>query len=215
LGERTDEEIKAMIQLGLSRRDHQLFPLMPYQHYNTMAEDDLDALVAYLRSIEPIDFETPHPDVEEHHLGERPHIDPPEDPLAEAPAPTDIEARGDYLFNSVLLCTNCHTPRNPDTGQPDPELYLSGGQPFEGAWGIVYGGNITPHDDTGIGSWSDEDIKRVLAEGIRPDGRRVVVMPSSYLSVLTEEDLDAIVYYLRNVGGFAPRRVLRGVCGFF
>jgi hypothetical protein len=78
------------------------------------------------------------------------------------------------------------------------DKYLAGSQPYEGPWGIVYGGNITPHTDTGIGKWSDEDILRVLQQGVRPDGRRVVLMPWQDYAPLTAEDAAAVLHYLRN-----------------
>jgi hypothetical protein len=79
------------------------------------------------------------------------------------------------------------------------DKYLAGRQPYEGPWGIVYGGNITPHEETGIGSWTNEDVKRSIVSGIGQDGRRLILMPWFAYSALTAEDADAVVYYLKNV----------------
>ena len=194
LGNWSDEEIKTAIRTGVSPDGLHLFPVMPYTLYNSMAESDLDALVAYLRSLPPVNNPLP-----------RDQILPPEAlpqlPIREgivAPDPSDTEARAEYLFSGVLPCTDCHTPLDQETGAPIVEQYLSGGQPFEGPWGIIYGGNITPHEETGIGTWSDEDIKRIFLSGVRPDGRQVALMPWRDFQPLTEADLDAVVYYLRN-----------------
>jgi mono/diheme cytochrome c family protein len=194
LGDWTAEEIKTAISTGVSRDGLHLFPVMPYTFYNNMAESDLDALVTFLQTLPPVDNPLP-----------RDQILPPEVlpqlALREgivAPDPSDTEARADYLFSGVLPCTDCHTPLDTETGAPILDQYLSGGQPFEGPWGIIYGGNITPHEEAGIGTWSDEDIKRIFLSGVRPDGRQVVLMPWRDFQPLTEEDLDAVVYYLRN-----------------
>ena len=116
-----------------------------------------------------------------------------------APDPSDMAARGAYLVNSITGCTDCHTPVDPNTGTPVMEKYLAGRQPYEGPWGVVYGGNITPDVETGIGDWTEEEIKRALISGVGKDGRRLILMPWYAYSSLTSEDADAIVYYLKNV----------------
>lgn len=115
-----------------------------------------------------------------------------------APEPADTAARGRYLMTGVLACTDCHTPLDPATGAPVMAHYLGGGQPFEGPWGIVYGGNLTPHETAGLGAYSDAEIKRVLISGVNKENRRVIVMPWQVFSNLSGPDLDAVVYYLRN-----------------
>jgi mono/diheme cytochrome c family protein len=113
-------------------------------------------------------------------------------------AETLIE-RGDYLVNSVMGCGNCHTPR--DKGVQVMDRHLSGGfQTFSEPWFVVKGANLTPDRDTGIGAWSDNDIKRALTHGVRPNGTPLAeVMPSAFYKILTPRDLDAIVAYLRTV----------------
>ncbi|MDX1435846.1 MAG: cytochrome c [Anaerolineales bacterium] len=196
LGAWTDEQIKNAIRLGISRDGHQLSPVMPYEFFNGMAETDLDAIVAYLRTLPPIRNEIPHE--EEQHIVPENFTPLPIRVDIVVPEPSDLPARGEYLMSAVVGCALCHTPADPTTGEPMPDLQFAGGQPFEGPWGIVYGGNLTPHEETGIGTWSDADIERILSEGIRPDGRRTVLMPWAYTSKLTPEDTAAIIYFLRN-----------------
>ena len=205
LGDWTDDEIKTAITTGVSKDGLHLFPIMPYVTFSNMADEDLDALVAYLRTIEPIENSV-----------ERRQILPPEAlPHIErksgivAPAPTDTAARGRYLMTSILVCNDCHTPVNPETGAPVMEKYFAGGQPFEGPWGIVYGGNITPDQETGIGSWTDADIERLLRTQVRPDGRVAVVMPALLIYTnLSDDDMKAVIYYLKNdvppINGVVP-----------
>ncbi len=198
IGSWTDEEIEASIRIGVTPDGYRLFPLMPYRNYFNMAEDDMQALIAYLRSIEPVENEVPRigPSGE----GIAPDLIAPEDALLEAPQAEDgLVERGEYLVNFVMSCADCHTPLDPNTGEPLFDQWLSGGQPWEGPWGIVYGGNITPHEDAGIGTWDDEEIARAIREGIREDGRRLVLMPWEDYTRTTDEDIEAVVAYLRNL----------------
>src|SRR4051812_7314861 len=82
-------------------------------------------------------------------------------------AETPVE-RGSYLVNTIMACGNCHTPRGPD-GTPIAGRELSGGMAFDLPPFAVTAANITPDRETGIGTWSDDDIKRALIRGIRPD----------------------------------------------
>jgi mono/diheme cytochrome c family protein len=116
-------------------------------------------------------------------------------------AETPVE-RGGYLVNSLGACSNCHTPRNPPpAGGPNLEKRLSGGfQTFNEPFFTVKGSNLTPDKDTGLGNWSDADIKRALTEGVRPSGVPLaMVMPYSFIRVLTPGDLDAVVAYLKSI----------------
>src|SRR5512143_198474 len=56
-----------------------------------------------------------------------------------------------------------------------------------------------PDKTTGIGSWTDDEVKRALMTGVRKDGRRLILMPWFVYANLTAEDADAVVYYLKNV----------------
>lgn len=193
LGAWTDEEIKTALTTGVSPSGYKAIPIMPYPAYSTMAEEDLDAIVAFLRTIEPIENAVPR------------EVLIPADQLppveytgpATAPDPSDTAARGPYLVNSVMACSDCHTPLKED-GTPNFDIFLAGGQPYEGPWGIVYGANITPHDETGIGTWTEEEIENIFRTGIRPDGRVIVLTPWVEYLALTDPDLDAIVSYLQN-----------------
>src|SRR5215204_2160344 len=95
---------------------------------------------------------------------------------------------------------NCHTPRGPG-GVFDISKQLSGGpQTFDEPTFTVKGANITPDDETGIGKWRSDDIKRAMLEGKRPDGRQLApIMPYAFYKVFTPGDLDAVVAYLKSV----------------
>jgi mono/diheme cytochrome c family protein len=193
LGAWTNEQIKIAIKTGISHDGRVLFPVMPYHVYNSMADADLDAVVAYLRSVKAVKNPIPESAISTEGMPI-----PPFTTGIVAPDGSDKAARGAYLVNSVMGCTDCHTPVDPSTGAPIMEKYLAGRQPYEGPWGIVYGGNITPDENTGIGSWTEEEIKRAVTTGVNKEGRRLILMPWYDYAALTPEDADAVAFYLKN-----------------
>jgi mono/diheme cytochrome c family protein len=108
--------------------------------------------------------------------------------------------RGDYLVNGLLTCGNCHTPRGPG-GVFAMDKQLSGGpQEWDTPTFKVRGSNISPDRETGIGGWSEADIKRSMVEGIRPNGSQLApIMPYGFYKIFTAADLDAVVGYIRSV----------------
>jgi mono/diheme cytochrome c family protein len=109
-------------------------------------------------------------------------------------------ARGDYLVNGIMTCNHCHTPKD-KAGNPVMARQFAGGvQRFDEVTFTASGSNITPDAETGIGKWSDADIKRALIDGVRPNGVKMAfVMPYPLYKVLTPRDLDAVVAYMRSV----------------
>jgi hypothetical protein len=60
--------------------------------------------------------------------------------------------------------------------------------------------NITSDPESGIGKWTDADIKKAMTEGIRPDGRHLAPpMPFPFFKNMTGDDLDAVIAFLRTV----------------
>ena len=118
--------------------------------------------------------------------------------LGAAQAQTPVE-RGKYLVNTIMTCQNCHTPKG-ERGAPVFERDLSNGLTWDEPPFKVTASNITQDKETGIGSWTDADIKTALQKGERPNGVRLAaIMPADFYEMLTPGDLDAIVAYLRTV----------------
>ena len=113
-------------------------------------------------------------------------------------AETPVE-RGEYL-TEIMVCVECHTP-GVLSGQP-PGPMLSGSEvgyeiPFQG---VYFGANLTPDNETGLGTWSEDDIVKAIRTGERPDGRILsAVMPSRSFARLTDEDAYAIAAYLKSL----------------
>ena len=117
-----------------------------------------------------------------------------------AQAKADPVTRGAQLVET-LGCALCHSPVD-ESKRILPGMRLAGGlliriNPF----GDYPTGNLTSDKDTGLGGWTNDEIKRVITKGIRRDGSRLLPFPMDYgsYSTLTPEDLDAIVAYLRTV----------------
>lgn len=135
------------------------------------------------------------------------NLDAPEaEPGSYAPENRDQVKRGEYLVE-LLGCGACHTD-GALGGDPDTDRPLAGSttgiaytNPLEHRFpGVVYPSNITPDEETGIGSLSDLQIASAVRAGVgRHAGRRITVMPWQGYARMTEEDVTAIVSYLRSV----------------
>jgi mono/diheme cytochrome c family protein len=118
--------------------------------------------------------------------------------IGTANAQSDAVKRGDYLVNTIMTCGNCHTPKGPPAAIAGKDF--SGGLSWDEPPFKVTASNITQDKETGIGAWTDAQIKTLLRTGKRPNGVQVAeVMPTSFYGIVTESDMDAIVAYLRTV----------------
>jgi hypothetical protein len=116
--------------------------------------------------------------------------DPDERALAE---------RGHYLA-TLGSCADCHATPGPQGPRID-DMYLAGGfKTMRKGFGTYISMNLTPDKDTGIGAWSDDDLKRVWRNGLAPDGRQIPghLMPWPAFSHWTDEDMHAVIVYLRH-----------------
>ena len=118
--------------------------------------------------------------------------------LGSAQAQTDLVKRGDYLVNTIMTCGNCHTPKGPPAAIAGKDF--SGGLSWDEPPFKVTAPNITQDKETGIGSWSDADIKKLMRTGVRPNGVQIaMIMPTDFYEIITDRDMDAIVAYLRTI----------------
>jgi mono/diheme cytochrome c family protein len=205
LGNWSDGELVRAFTAGVSKDDSPLFPLMPYPSYAGMCERDVNAVVAYLRTLQPIDNSVPSAD-----LGFPMNLvvrTLPAPPRPEpCPDPANAVAHGAYLTR-IAGCADCHTPKS--HGKPLPGMDFAGGFSFEGmpnGGGTVRASNITPEAGTGIGAWKREDFirrfkafaDRAATVAVKP-GAFNTVMPWTIYAGMTEADLGAIYDYLRTV----------------
>ncbi len=202
LGTWTDGEIYRAITTGVSRDGHALFPLMPYQNFARMDPRDVHDIIAYLRSLKPIQNTIPasEPDFPMNFIL---NTIPTKAEPGQRPAATDRVAYGKYLV-TFASCADCHTPVD-DKAQPLPGMDFAGGREFSLPTGTVYSANITPAR-TGIGAWTrDAFVSRFkLYAGDTPQpvvgtGEKNSIMPWTMYAHMSEQDLSAIYDYLRTV----------------
>lgn len=115
-------------------------------------------------------------------------------------ASRDPVKRGKYLVDTHM-CAICHSPAD-ENGRMLPGMRLAGGQLIRIVpYGDYPTGNLTSDKETGLGSWTDDEIKQVLTRGILRDGTRLPPFPMPWpeFSAMTPDDLSAIVAYLRTV----------------
>jgi len=196
IGDWSADDLKRAIADGKRPNGTQLSPQMPYAFYKIFTPADLDAVVAYLRSVPAVSRKVPAPV----YKGPAMPFDIP--PGAEKPmrdsALKDPVKRGFYLV-TIGHCMECHTPDVNERWDYTNDLG-KGGRVFKGPFGTTVSRNITSHKVKGIGVWSDSEIKRAITKGVRRDGSKLKPpMGYAWYARMTEEDLDAIVAYLRTV----------------
>jgi cbb3-type cytochrome c oxidase subunit III len=118
----------------------------------------------------------------------------------DADARANPAKRGQYLV-TTLGCGICHTAAD-EKKRLLPGMWLAGGlviriEPF----GDFPTANLTSDKATGLGNWTDDEIKRAITKGILRDGSRLPPFPMDYpsFSTMTPDDLSAVVAYLRTV----------------
>jgi hypothetical protein len=199
----TDGELFRLITTGVTKEGRAMFPLMPYQSYGRMDREDIYSVIAFIRSLEPI--ENPVPDTElDFPLSVIINTIPTKAVLTQRPDRSDKVSYGGYLVNAAA-CLECHTQA--ENGQIIPEFAFGGGREFKFPDGsIVRSMNITPHK-TGIGAWSEEMFVRrfkmytdstFTLPSVAP-GEFNSYMPWTMYARLDEEDLKAIYAYLQTV----------------
>jgi len=117
-----------------------------------------------------------------------------------------VLARGEYLTLHVVPCLDCHSKRDftKFSGPLVPGTEGMGGEVFDqklaGVPGVVYAKNITPDNETGIGTWTDDEILRAMTQGISKTGDTLFpIMPYVNFNHMAKEDLLSIIAYIRTL----------------
>ncbi|HEX5077343.1 MAG TPA: c-type cytochrome [Gemmatimonadaceae bacterium] len=186
----SDMDFVRAIRRGV-RRDGRSLVVMPSEVFTHLSQEDLGAVIAFLKQVPPVDREVPRSGfgpvgrallaagkMNILVAGKTPHITPP------ASVPADTTAvYGKYLAD-IAGCHGCHG------------YGLSGGR-VAGPPGLPPASNLTP---AGIGSWTEADLARALREGKRPDGSQLdEFMPWKVFRGMTDAEIHAIWLYLRSV----------------
>ena len=205
LGDWTDGEIIRAFTSGVNKNGDPLFPLMPYRAYRNLMPADIESIVAYLRTLAPID-----------HIPPRSKLNFPMDLIVRTmPEPyklpksidrSDPIAYGKYLA-AIAGCATCHTPHDQKQRVPIEDMQFAGGFQFRLPSGkSVQSANITPDGETGIGHWQKESFIGRFRQFAGENAKHILlqdgmnsVMPWTMYAGMTDEDLSAIYDYLRTV----------------
>jgi mono/diheme cytochrome c family protein len=196
-------DLERAMRWGVAPDDTHYLPVFPFPFYNRLTRDDLSDLKAFLDSLPPVSrvnetalssiFSTVRVRaamivVDEHFAG------PWQNDATRDPAWN----RGAYLVATVGRCGDCHTPRN-WLGARDLSRALGGA--VAGPNGKA-APNITPDPETGIGTWSEDDLVALLKDGQTPEfdfvgGAMAEIVKNT--TRLTDADRRAIAVYLRTL----------------
>ena len=198
----TDGEIFRAITSGVSKDGRPLFPVMPHPYYGQLDEEDIKSVVAYIRSLKPIEHE-PETSVSDFPMNFILNTIPQKPSLTKMPPKTDQISYGKYLITAAA-CNDCHTRQEKGKFVGDP---FAGGMEFKFPDGsVLRSANITPHE-SGIGLWSEEQfIQRFKAyskSNYQPHrvtpGEFQTIMPWTFYAEMETEDLKAIYAYLKTL----------------
>jgi mono/diheme cytochrome c family protein len=204
IGSWTEENFARALREGIGSTGEHLYPACPYPSFSKMTEQDRSGLWVYLLSQRAVPQED-----REHALPwflssrellstwKRGWFEPGR--YVRDPTKSKQWNRGAYLVDVLGHCGECHTPRS-TLGRSQKDYYLAGAHRGPERLAIP---NITPDRQTGIGRWSEDELKRFLYSGERPDGSFAPGLMQEVLHTsvthLTEDDRQAIVVYLRSV----------------
>jgi len=194
IGNYSDREIARALRYGVHPDGTVVYDFMPFHN---MADEDLAAVISYLRSQKPV-----RNDVPKHQLNivgkiVKAFLIKPVGPAGEVPKKMSVDTSasyGRYLANNVANCNGCHTKRT-ITGE-----YI--GEPFAGGGAMIEHGikflppNLTPDSTGRIFTWSKENFMNRFRSGkLIPQSP----MPWNSFKRMTDDELKAIYSYLKTI----------------
>lgn len=194
-GSWTDDQFARAIREGIGHDGHALFPIMPYEFYRHMSDEDLASLVVFLRSLPAV--RNPLPPTQlifpvKYLIRNAP--EPLTQPVPE-PSRADLVKWGEYLVTTAA-CAECHTPVV-DHKRSEARAF-AGGFHLQGQWGNVASANITP-DASGIGYYDEALFAQAVRTGYVKARALNPIMPYGEYRVIPDDELKAMFVYLRTV----------------
>jgi mono/diheme cytochrome c family protein len=203
IGSWTDGEIYRAITTGVRKNGKPIFPVMPYHAYGYADPEDVKSVIAFLRTLTPIDRVVPESS-SDFPMSIILNTVPEKARPMKIPPVDDSLANGKYLF-TIASCHDCHTPF--EKGKFDETMALAGGRNFPVGGGVVSSANITPDRETGIGTWTKEIfVGRFTSYRDSTNAHRVVkqgelqtYMPWTLYGHMTDADLGSIYAYIQTL----------------
>ncbi len=199
IGSWTDGEIFRAVTMGVDKNGEPLGPMMPYTFFRNMDEDDIKAIIAYIRTLPPIKNEVkPHKFNFPLNIIFRTIQTEPD--FKKFPDKNNSVLVGEYYSKG---CMFCHSTS--EKGEFIKDKMFAGGEEFPAPkGGIVRSANITPDKETGIGNWTKEQFIQRFKAFKNPDTYNITVnqnefntvMPWTFYADATDEDLGTIYDFL-------------------
>jgi mono/diheme cytochrome c family protein len=199
IGKLSDAEIARALRYGVHADGTPVFDFMPFHN---LSDEDLTAVISYLRSQRPVRKEVPRHQLNLMGKIVKAFMVKPVGPDGDPPKSVTLDTTanyGKYLAMSVAECNGCHTKRNM-TG-----AYI--GEPFAGGNNIegVVTPNLTPDSSGRIFNWTKQDfIARFKMGKLNPKS----VMPWTSFKRMTDDELTAIYHYLKTLKPVRTERVI-------
>lgn len=208
IGDWSLEDFTKAMREGEAPGGKHLYPVFPYTSYALINDQDMEAIYAYFRTIEPVNSTPPEnslgfPYNQRWALGFWKMLFMDAAPFEPDPEQSAEWNRGAYLVEGLGHCSECHTPRN-FLGAKNGALAMTGGvymDRVEGKWSEWSAPNMTS-DVSGLAAWSVDDITDYLKLGI--SDRSGIYGPMNDVVVnstrhLTREDVQSMAVYLKSL----------------
>lgn len=191
IGKWTDVQLALAIREGVRPDKTVIGPPMPIGFYRHLSDDDLAAIIAYLRAQPAVKIAQPK---SKYNIALPANYGAPVKSV-KAPPASDQLAYGEYLAN-IGHCMDCHSPRD-EKGMLHLENRGAGGQIFKGPWGVSVSRNLTPHP-TGLKDFTDAQIIQSVREGVDRSGQPYMPpMGFAFYKTISDADMAALIGYLR------------------
>src|SRR5215813_5900665 len=194
-GNWSDDTLARAIREGIGHDGRALFPIMPYQSYREMSDEDLASIIVYLRTVPAVKSQLPTTKMPFPLNFLMQNVPQPVTTEVKGPEYTQTVAVGSYLVK-MAACRDCHTPQ--ENGQPIAGMEFAGGFLLHEPKGDVVSANITPAP-SGIGYYNDATFIQALRTG--KVGARPLrsSMPWYFYGKISDEDLKAMFAYLQTL----------------
>lgn len=197
IGTWSDDQLARAIREGIGHDGRTLFPIMPYERFRHMTDEDLASIVVYLRSLPPVKNPLPKSNVPFPVKYLINGVPEPVDGAVTADLTTP-EKRGRYDVEVLGVCAECHTPRD-DKGNRVPGMDYSGGTALPyGDRKVIYSANITPAVN-GITYYTEALFIEAMRTSKVRSRQLDDMMPTHYFRDMTDQDLKDIFAYLKTL----------------
>jgi hypothetical protein len=203
LSDFSDGELYRVITSGVGKGNRPLFPVMPFLNYRYLCNDDVQAVIAFVRTLTPIEFKPPASEPN-FPVNLFMHLMPQKAEPMTLPSRSDSVNYGRYLV-SASGCVDCHTQFKGTKLVMD--MAYAGGREFELPWGIIRSANITPDPETGIGKetrtsfinkFKAYDIATYVPKTLSKKDFNTI-MPWTMFGGMEQSDLASVYQYLRTI----------------